>query len=87
MPKSKDDCNQLEPLHISRKVRAASVIRSEIMELLRGNFHFDTSFRATEVVTDTLNSMSVFTKHAATRIALCDSSLISCGKTLRARWC
>ena len=74
MPKSKDECNQLEPLQVFRKVEAGSAIRSEMLQLLKENYHFETSFRAKEVVTETLNRMSLFTKPVAARIALYGSS-------------
>ena len=76
IPKSMDECNLLEPLQVFRKVESGGVIRSEIMELVKANFHFDTSFWAKDVIAETLNRMSVFAKPVATRIALYDSSLI-----------
>ena len=76
IPKSKDERNQLEPLQVFRKVEAGGVTRSEIMELVKTNCRFDTSFQTKDVVADTLNCMSVFSKPVATRVALYYSSLI-----------
>ena len=77
IPKINDERNQLEPLQVSRKVEASGVIRSEIMDLVKTNFHFDASFRTKDVIAETLNRASLFTKPVATRIALYDSSSIS----------
>ena len=77
IPNSKGDCDQLEPLQIPRNVEAASVIRSEMMDLAHGNCHCETSCRAKEVVADAINRMSVFTIPASASIASYDSFLIS----------
>ena len=77
MPKSRDDCNQLEPLQVFRKVQTASAIRSEILSLAGQNYHFETSFRAEEVITPTLNRMTVFTKPVVNWFAMYDRFSIS----------
>ena len=77
IPKTKDECGQLGPLQIFRKVGDTSVIRTEILDMAQKNFRFDTSSRADEVLKGSHNRMSVSTKPLSTRFALCDTFLIS----------
>ena len=68
MPKTKAICNSLEPLEVFRKLRSACALRSEVLQLVEGNVHFEPNFRISADANDAFSRMSVLTKPVVSRI-------------------
>ena len=70
MPKTKDEFKQVEPSEVFREVQAACALRSDVLQLLSENTHFDANFRDGPLAADIFERMPVFTKNASARVVL-----------------
>lgn len=71
MPKTQAECKSSEPVEVSRKLRTACALMSEVVELSKANAHYDPNFRLKDSIDATFSRMPVLPKAVLSRIVIC----------------